>query len=630
MQRAQQCKITTARLGLGAKAGGRCGVGQGAGPNPIWVRELRSRWRRPLTHLIVLSYSAILGWLAWQLYATYAVTASSGDPSLIESTLVPGHRLFIASTWAQALLWTCVAPLLSSSAISGERERGMMTELELAGLSHRQILRGKLLSSLSFLAVLLLVPLPITALCFQMGGVAPGELALSVLLQAALAGAGVSLGVLCSAWNRKTVTACGVALLLAVPGCALILQSHRALENNFVAVALSLTALCLILACCLFEAAVQAMQTWTHWDAMLAPVYDTSNIMHSTFTSAAPVMIGRDFVPPLGAETKAQATSPLQSTLSGPRPHRPPPHMLREAERHEERTAWVQRLVARNPICQRELRTRFRESQLSDWQGAPVDWYGRSSLKPWAIAGLVALLGGRWLPFGLWHGCMIFSLLGESLFCAITAATAFTREREQQMLGMLLLTRLSPLDIVAGKIGVPLALSAHWFAYPITILSLWALSYGLSIGLASVALFTGFALCASALGLWFSWVCRHTTIAAAGAVAGFAAVVGSPAALVFLLDTPWAELLRTWWVKPVWDTLLFLPQALVVPPHMAWMVPPQTRLFSEFLGASLELSLVLMALSGLLLAHVMWALRPGTIEKEGRSILNLDLTQSLN
>lgn len=88
-----------------------------------------------------------------------------------------------------------------------------------------------------------------------------------------------------------------------------------------------------------------------------------------------------------------------------------------------------------------------------------------------------------------------------------------------------------------------------------------------------------------------------------------------------------------WWIEPVWDTLLRLPQALAGPSQMIWMAPSherRTRLFLDFLGASVELSLVLAVLSGLVLAYLVWALRPATIEKEGHSILSLDLTKSLN
>ena len=50
-------------------------------------------------------------------------------------------------------------------------------------LTPLQIVTGKLLSALSFIGLMMVVPLPSIAICFLLGGVSPGEFCLAALLQ---------------------------------------------------------------------------------------------------------------------------------------------------------------------------------------------------------------------------------------------------------------------------------------------------------------------------------------------------------------------------------------------------------------------------------------------------------------
>ncbi|MBI4771604.1 MAG: ABC transporter permease [Chloroflexi bacterium] len=111
---------------------------------------------------------------------------------------VVGIELFLVSF---------IAPAFTAGAISSERERQTYDLLRTTLLPARALVLGKLLSALSYVALLLLVALPLQSLAFLLGGVAIEEvlIAAAVLLVTALASG--SMGVFFSSLVRRTLGA---------------------------------------------------------------------------------------------------------------------------------------------------------------------------------------------------------------------------------------------------------------------------------------------------------------------------------------------------------------------------------------------------------------------------------------
>jgi ABC-type transport system involved in multi-copper enzyme maturation permease subunit len=107
----------------------------------------------------------------------------------------------------QVMLVAFIGPAFTAGAISGERERQTFDLLQTTLLSPESFVRGKLISALSYVFLLVLVSIPVQSIAFLLGGLAPVELLLSQLVILVAAVAYALYGLWCSAVMRSTLTA---------------------------------------------------------------------------------------------------------------------------------------------------------------------------------------------------------------------------------------------------------------------------------------------------------------------------------------------------------------------------------------------------------------------------------------
>jgi hypothetical protein len=121
----------------------------------------------------------------------------------------------------QTLMVAVLAPAATAGAISSEREHQTLELLAVTPISSLAIVLGKLLSALAWLFVLILASIPVTALVFVFGGVAPDDMLRAyVVLFATVIGLG-SVGIFFSTLTRRTGASTGltfVATLAVVVG----------------------------------------------------------------------------------------------------------------------------------------------------------------------------------------------------------------------------------------------------------------------------------------------------------------------------------------------------------------------------------------------------------------------------
>lgn len=182
--------------------------------NPILTRELRARWRNGLSSVLLFCYAIILALAAGMVYAS--ATFSSHDARLLRQMAETGHTLFLTLSGLQIAAWMLLGPALTATSIAGERERGLLEMLQLTPLSARRICGGKLMSVLSFVLLVMFAPLPMTALCFLLGGVSPGEFVAAFALQMATAVGGLCFGLWASSWSRRATTGMTLALGITI------------------------------------------------------------------------------------------------------------------------------------------------------------------------------------------------------------------------------------------------------------------------------------------------------------------------------------------------------------------------------------------------------------------------------
>jgi hypothetical protein len=116
------------------------------------------------------------------------------------------------------LLMVCfITPAVTAGTISGEKERLTYEMLLATPLRPASILRGKLLSALGYVSLLILASVPMSSLIFTFGGVTVLDMVKVLILLTAMAFTLGVIGVTLSAWLERTVRAT-VLSYLAVLG----------------------------------------------------------------------------------------------------------------------------------------------------------------------------------------------------------------------------------------------------------------------------------------------------------------------------------------------------------------------------------------------------------------------------
>ena len=172
------------------------------GSNPILSRELRVALRNERAFALLAVYVAILGAIVASAFpsdSSFSVNPTRAGGS------APGYDLFMTFCGTQAMLVLVLLPALSAGALAQERERQTLEALLLAPLTPLQIVWGKAAGVLAFAGLLLLSTVPLTSLCFLLGGVSPGMVLAAYVVLLGLAASITALGLYCSArWQSAT------------------------------------------------------------------------------------------------------------------------------------------------------------------------------------------------------------------------------------------------------------------------------------------------------------------------------------------------------------------------------------------------------------------------------------------
>ncbi len=189
--------------------------------NPIVAKEYRTRMRTWRSPFAITLYIVLLGGIAWAIFTVMSLTATSqfgGSPTNY------GQQLFTFLILFQVALLAFITPALTAGAISGERERQTIDLLFVTPIRPFAIIWGKLLASLSFVVLLLVISVPIFSLVFLFGGIELDQMLYSFAVTAMTALTLGFIGVAFSTLFRRTLVATvaaygGAFVLLA--GCYL-------------------------------------------------------------------------------------------------------------------------------------------------------------------------------------------------------------------------------------------------------------------------------------------------------------------------------------------------------------------------------------------------------------------------
>ncbi len=178
------------------------------GISAIGAKELRGRMRGRRAFVALTFYLAILAGFAWMLEALEASAfQSSGFGSANYQSAQIGTGIFAGLLVLQTLLILVLAPAFTTGVISQEREKQTLDLLVTTPISSLSIVLGKLFSALAWAFLLVIASIPLTALVFVFGGVAPEDLIRGyIVLLVEVFGLGC-LGLFFSALLKRTLAA---------------------------------------------------------------------------------------------------------------------------------------------------------------------------------------------------------------------------------------------------------------------------------------------------------------------------------------------------------------------------------------------------------------------------------------
>ncbi len=197
-----------------------------SGITAIMVKELRGRMRGRRAFIILTLYVLLLAGFAWmsqQINEALVSSQSSYGGQATYASATVGRGIFADLLMLQTLMIAVLAPAATAGAIRSEREHQTLELLAVTPISSFAIVLGKLLSALAWVFVLVLASIPVTALVFVFGGVAPDDVLRGyAVLFATVIGLG-SIGIFFSALTRRTGASTGLTFVVVI---ALVLGSQ--------------------------------------------------------------------------------------------------------------------------------------------------------------------------------------------------------------------------------------------------------------------------------------------------------------------------------------------------------------------------------------------------------------------
>jgi ABC-type transport system involved in multi-copper enzyme maturation permease subunit len=423
---------------------------------PIFAKELRVTARRKRTYALRFVY---LGLLLLPLLAVFAERQTPGSAVARANFLAhQGYQFFIAFSWFTLLAMVLAGPVLTSTAISGERLHNTLGVLLMTPISAWQIVAGKLFSRVLIALTLIGLSLPVLAVVRLMGGVEITQMLAVLTLCVATLLFTASVGLLFSILMRRAyaviLVSYGLFFLLWVVIPTLTMWTIMALawsSGTGSGLGTIQPTVRIISQFNPFTAMLHAVFPQAAIGALALSPWQWSAIWQLAFAALALLVCAR-LVRRLAAR---------EGSDSGPQPaHLPPPpveppdlqlhdgtvpptpatHYLTPKRRRRRAD------VSDNPVLWREL---ARPLLARRWQRVlmviilalvlglsyTLIFVGEQMDEPWAQ-----------VPFA-WIFCMVMTVLS-----CVLAATSIAQEKESDTWTLLLATAVTPRQIIIGKV----------------------------------------------------------------------------------------------------------------------------------------------------------------------------------
>jgi ABC-type transport system involved in multi-copper enzyme maturation permease subunit len=437
--------------------------------NPVLQRELLVNLRMLRGFVLLFGYVAALGTVVYVAWPNQQRLDLTNTPEEARNLV----NLFFLS---QYVLLSLMVPSFAAGTITGEKERRTYEMLLASPLRPGAIVIGKLLASLSHLAVLVFASLPIVMLCLPLGGVSLYEVLATYL---AMAASVVTFAMICvAASSRFTRTAAAlvvsyvVILPMVMAGVTFYHLFKENAELRLIVLSFVIPLGCLVLCAILFVAV-------------------TRRLLHP---------------PDVGAEAKEVVDPDLEQRKAVGmviRSDQFPDRLFAPAKR----TDFMDDEL--NPVYDKEMR-----SELFG-QGTLML---RLVIQLSMVLALFLMAGYMYLAPHLVPSYVGYVLLFNMLVGPVFSAGTVTSERERETLELLLTTILSPWQILSGKLFSSLRISlvlTSFLVWPLMlacVLPPWTYWADMPTMLGYIMIIALSGLTTTVVATFCSVICRKTSV----------------------------------------------------------------------------------------------------------------------
>lgn len=184
--------------------------------NPILRNELKLHARTVRLPIILVIYNLVLSCVAVLLMASIQNQYQSGYPIQYDELM----EIFTILGWIQCVLVCFMVPILTASAIAGEREKQTLDLMLTTSISPFSIILGKLVAAMCTVCILVLSSVPILSISFLFGGMSWKDMIAFLFVVIAIGVFVGSIGLFFSSLVKKTPVA--IVLTFLVLGIVMI------------------------------------------------------------------------------------------------------------------------------------------------------------------------------------------------------------------------------------------------------------------------------------------------------------------------------------------------------------------------------------------------------------------------
>jgi ABC-type transport system involved in multi-copper enzyme maturation permease subunit len=368
-----------------------------------------------------------------------------------------GMILFPILARLQLALAVFFSALLAASAVAQEKDRRTLVLLLLTNLSNSELVLGKLLASLLNILVLLAAAVPLFMFAAMFGGVSFGQIGRAMAVTFAAVVVSGSLGSTLALWREKTFQALAMTVLVLVLWLAVWeIVASGALGETW----LGISAQTWAVGFSPWQAIVEASRPYLEADPALGPLGTAVNL-HLVMAAAIALLLNGIAVGMVRVWNPSRETQPMvredetwrrqsiwgaeyDASRKAARDAAPGETAVAKVDRPRART----RQVWDNPIIWREIRTWAYGRRILVIRLAYLVMFALATAN---VAWIVA--SGEAIPRINWAFALTPLFVLSLILINAQAVTSLTSERDSRAMDLLLVSDLTPKEIVYGKLG---------------------------------------------------------------------------------------------------------------------------------------------------------------------------------